>query len=144
MTSILNLEGKLSLMFLLLTPMAVMAAGSDSSVASVPAPAAGVERAGLFRFSSGDRIEDSGVMIVRSSRMAPTESFEVVRNASGGRSLTSVSSVADVHDDPPLGRYARRRAIVPLDRTLADRWTGTARWGRRDPQTWRGAVQSLC
>ncbi|WP_295435595.1 VCBS domain-containing protein [uncultured Thiodictyon sp.] len=61
----------------------------------VPPPAPGIERSRLFRFSDGDRLEDAGLILVDGGRFSRTESFESVRRADGGRTLTSVIVAAD-------------------------------------------------
>jgi hypothetical protein len=77
--------------------LAVLAAGLLLAACSAgglrsgpPAPAPGLERSALFRFGPGDRLEDSGRMVVPTGRFARTEHFEVVRRADGGRTVTSV------------------------------------------------------
>ena len=63
--------------------------------APTPEPAAGIERSELFQFASGDRMEDSGRLLVTGGRFNRTEDFEVVRQADGGRSLTTVVTGAN-------------------------------------------------
>lgn len=60
------------------------AAGDD------PEPVDGIQRSDLFVFAAGDRIEDSGRLLVTGGRHARTEDFEVVRQADGGRVMSSV------------------------------------------------------
>lgn len=59
--------------------------------AETPAPAPGLIRSALFEFGGGDRLEDSGRMVVTGGRFGRTEHFEVVRRADGGWTLTSVT-----------------------------------------------------
>lgn len=61
------------------------------ALAGAPAPAPGVLRSALFEFGAGDRLEDSGRMVVTGGRFGRTEHFEVVRRADGGWTLTSVT-----------------------------------------------------
>ena len=63
--------------------------------AGVPPPAPGVERSRLFRFSDGDRLEDAGLILVDGGAFSRSESFESVRRADGGRTLSSVIVAAD-------------------------------------------------
>jgi hypothetical protein len=69
-------------------------AGCAAAAGVVPAGASGggaVERASLFEMADGDRLEDSGVLVVRSPRMGRIESFEVVRRPDGGRVVSTVT-----------------------------------------------------
>ncbi len=88
----------------------VPASGQDQSV----------ERSSLFALENGDQIEDAGVIRVAGGRFARTESFEVVRRADGGRTITSVITGADgsyrvegkwVYDANDTARSAEGRAV---------------------------------
>ncbi len=74
------------------------AAAPFAAAKGPPAPSAAegrVERASLFEMAAGDRLEDAGVLVVRSTRMGRTESFEVLRRPDGSRLVTSVTRGAD-------------------------------------------------
>jgi hypothetical protein len=66
-------------------------AGALPARADTPPPAPGLVRSALFEFGTGDRLEDSGRMVVTGGRFGRTEHFEVVRRADGGWTLTSVT-----------------------------------------------------
>lgn len=63
-----------------------------------------VPRSSLFVLEKGDRLVDSGVMVVGAGSSARTEAFEVVRRADGGRTLTSITTTANT-DFPAEGRW---------------------------------------
>jgi hypothetical protein len=71
--------------------LALAMAGVPPAMAEAPAPAPGLVRSALFEFGAGDRLEDSGRMVVTGGRFGRTEHFEVVRRADGGWTLTSVT-----------------------------------------------------
>jgi hypothetical protein len=71
-----------------------LAAGC-AAVVDYPEPASGIQRSDLFVFASGDRIEDSGRLLVTGGRFNRTEDFEVVRTAQGGRVISSIVTAAD-------------------------------------------------
>jgi hypothetical protein len=65
------------------------------SAADMPQPAGGVARSALFTFNAGDRIEDTGRLLVSGGRFNRTEDFEVVRHPDGGRTLTTIVTAAE-------------------------------------------------
>ena len=60
-----------------------------------PEPVDGIQRSDLFVFAAGDRIEDSGRLLVTGGRFSRTEDFEVVRTADGGRVMSSIVTGAN-------------------------------------------------
>ena len=50
----------------------------------------GIERSELFGLDAGDRVEDTGRLVVTGGRFDRVEDFEVVRTADGGRVISSV------------------------------------------------------
>ena len=62
--------------------------------AQVPEPGSGIQRSDLFEFAAGDRIEDSGRLLVTGGRLDRVEDFEVVRRADGGRSISTIVAAA--------------------------------------------------
>lgn len=107
------------------------------------APPAAVMRSSLFEFAPGDRMEDSGVMVVTGGRFDRTEAFEVVRTAEGGRRLSSVTvGAGDAYrvegrwdyadDDRALGAtgrglYGGQAVTVVMRREAGDRASITLR-----------------
>lgn len=86
-------RGRASAALLLGAVAAPLAAAQGAPAPSLAA--ARVERASLFEMAAGDRLEDAGVFVVRSTRMGRTESFEVLRRPDGSRVVTSVTRGAD-------------------------------------------------
>jgi hypothetical protein len=74
----------------------LLALASDSAgAADYPEPVDGIQRSDLFVFAAGDRIEDSGRLLVTGGGHDRTEDFEVVRKADGGRVMASVVTGAN-------------------------------------------------
>lgn len=71
--------------------LAAVVLGPPAVAAELPPAAPGLVRSGLFEFTTGDRLEDAGRMVVTGGRFGRTEHFEVVRRADGGWTLTSVT-----------------------------------------------------
>jgi hypothetical protein len=60
-----------------------------------PEPGDGIQRSDLFVFAAGDRIEDSGRLLITGGRHDRTEDFEVVRKPEGGRMMSSIITAAN-------------------------------------------------
>ncbi|MEE4184791.1 MAG: hypothetical protein V2J12_03375 [Gammaproteobacteria bacterium] len=82
--------------FKTLLPFALLGALSGCATLTGEAPAPNnIERSELFRFSAGDRLEDSDLLIVTGGAFDRTEAFEVVRRPDGGSVLTEIITGAN-------------------------------------------------
>lgn len=92
--------------------LAISLCGFTTSNAAAPPPG-NIERSDLFVFNAGDKIEDSGLMVVTGGSFDRTEAFEVVRQPEGGSVLTSI--IVGANDSY---RVQTRVRFDPYDKAL--------------------------